>query len=283
MEIARWNPGSGTTASKRVAGNRWLSSGALGVIGTVLLHALALQSIILGMRTPKVRPPDAQGPGATLIKSATEPAEALILVELSTVDMKAEALSEDLASAGSAPKNLLVTLISPDPLPQVDIPADNVDDSAKTPAPLDSGDPAGRALLFGRYSGQIQARIERAWRRPRSRVSEGSYPPDNQVGGSPDASSITDDSFRCQVRILQDGHGAVQEVQMLSCNGTVTWQQSLVSAILSASPLPAPPDPAVFTSSLTMTFEGQAYTPGSATDGYDSDRTAATPVLGSLR
>jgi hypothetical protein len=255
-------------------------------MGTLLVHALVFQSVLLGTRAHKVRPPDAQGPGATLIKSASEPAEALILVELPSVDMKTQALSEDLASEGSAPKNLLVTMISPDALPHIDIPADKLDDNAETNASVDSGDPAGRALLFGRYSGQIQARIERAWRRPRSPinpVSEGDHASHDGTAKSPGDSSLADDSFRCQVRILQDGHGAVQEVQLLSCNGTVTWQQSLVTAILSASPLPAPPDPTVFTHSLTMTFEGQTYVAGSSSDGYDIDRTADVPVMRTVR
>jgi hypothetical protein len=275
MEIARWNPSVDGTALKRVAGRRGRSSGFLGLIGTVLLHALVLQSVILGTRTPKVRPPDSQGPGATLIKSSTEPADELVLLELPTVDMNAQALREELASAGDLPKNLLVVVVSPDKLPHVDIPADNLDEKADTAASIDSGDPAGRALLFGRYSGQIQARIERAWQRPRSPV--------NVEGSQPSGPSVAQPDFRCQVRILQDNHGAVQEVQMLACNGSVTWQQSLVTAILSASPLPAPPDPAVFTHSLTMTFEGQAYRPGSSTDGYDVDRTVAASLAGSFR
>lgn len=130
-------------------------------------------------------------------------------------------------------------------------------------------------FLFGRYSGQIQARIERVWQRPRSAVN---------VGDSlRSASNHAQPDFRCQVRILQDAHGAVQEVQIIDCNGGIVWQQSLVTAILAASPLPAPPNPAVFTQSLTMTFAGRGYTPGSSTNGYDIDRTVAIPVAGGLR
>jgi hypothetical protein len=164
MEISRWRPSPSEAATDAVDRRRPLSPGVLGLIGTLLLHAIVLQSVLLGTRAHKVRPPDAQGPGATLIKSATEPAEALILIELQSVDMKDQALHEDLASAGAAPKNLVVTLLSSDALPHVDIPPDSVDDTADTMAKVDSGDAAGRALLFGRYSGQIQARIERAWR-----------------------------------------------------------------------------------------------------------------------
>lgn len=275
MEIAGWNPSADGTALKRVAGRRRRSPGFLGLIGTILLHALALQSALLGTRTSKERPPDSQGPGATLIKSSTEPADDLVLLELPTADMNAQAFREDLASAGDLPKNLLVVVISPDKLPHVDIPADRVDEKADIAANVDSSDPAGRALLFGRYSGQIQARIERAWQRPRSPV--------NVEDSRPSGPNVAQADFRCQVRILQDNHGAVQEVQMLNCNGSVIWQQSLVTAILSASPLPAPPDPAVFTRSLTMTFEGQAYTPGSSTDGYDIDRTVAASIVGGFR
>jgi TonB C terminal len=179
---------------------------------------------------------------------------------------------------------LPVTLISPDPLPHIEIPTDRVDVNAEAAAKVDSGDPAGRALLFGRYSGQIQARIERAWLRPRSQISS-----DLDSSTNPIATAATRDNlaaaqeFRCQVRILQEAHGAVREVQMLSCNGSITWQQSLVRAILSASPLPAPPDPAVFTKSLTMTFEGQAYTPGDSTDGYEVEPVSTASISGPSR
>lgn len=240
-------------------------------MGTLLLHVSLLHSVLLGTRAQKLRPPDVHAPGATLIKSATGPAEALILVELPSADMNAQSLRDEIASAGSAPTPLVPSLISPDPLPQVNIPLDNVDDNAETPAPVESGDPESRVLLFGRYSGQIQARIERAWRRPRSPVSESVDRSRNTAVGSPDVSSAADDPFRCQVRIVQDAHGSVQEVQMLNCNGTVSWQQSLVAAILSASPLPAPPDPKVFTPSLTMTFMGKTYLADSPSDDYASE------------
>ena len=197
--------------------------------------------------------------------------------------MKSQALREDLASVGSAPKNLLVSVLSRDPVPFVDIPQDRRDEKVDSAASVDTGDPAGRALMFGRYSGQIRARIERAWRRPRSPVSEGMQPSPDPAAASPDGNSSPADSFRCQVRILQDGHGAIQEVELLSCNGTVTWQQSLITAILSASPLPAPPDPQVFSPSLTMTFDGQTYAPGSSADGYDIDRTTSASVMGHVR
>src|SRR5689334_17289238 len=94
--------------------------------------------------------------------------------------------------------------------------------------------------MFGRYLGQISARISRAWMRPRSAI-EGNG------------------TFDCRVRIFQDHRGDVQEVELAGCTADSGWQLSLVRAIESASPLPAPPDPAVFSPTVTLDFESRAY------------------------
>ena len=161
-------------------------------------------------------------------------------------------------------------MVSTDPLPHIEISKDAIGESSDPAATIDSGDPVARAALFGRYTGQIDARIERVWRRPRSPV--------NPMDGSRQQSTAADalnrgngaETFRCQVHIVQDQRGAVQEVQVVACNGSVAWQQSLVRAIVSASPLPAPPSPTVFTHALDMTFEGHAYTSTSAPDDYEA-------------
>jgi len=61
---------------------RFLSPTAIGVLGTLLVHALVLQSALLGSRAHKIRVLEVQGPGAALIKSDAVPAETLILIEL---------------------------------------------------------------------------------------------------------------------------------------------------------------------------------------------------------
>jgi hypothetical protein len=249
----------------------------MGLIGTLLVHFAVLQSVLLGTRAQKIRLPDAPGPSVIVIKSAIESDEALLLVELPSEDMKAKALSEDLASARSAPKTLEVAVISPDVRPNVDIPPDRFDDNTDTDAPGDSGDPAEPALLFDRYSRQIRASIERAWRRPKSVVNQGALMSGNSTQESQRGGSITNYSFLCRVRILQDLHGMVQEVRMLDCNGSATWQKSLVGAILASSPLPTPPSTTTFRHSLTLTFEGMPYAQASSPDDYSIDRTVATP------
>jgi hypothetical protein len=111
---------------------------------------------------------------------------------------------------------------------------------------------AGRlSKLYGRYVGQISARIDRAWLRPRT-----------PIGAA---------SFSCRVRILQDTAGNVTEVTLEQCNGDTRWQLSLVHAIDSASPLPAPPDPDVFSRTLHLGFTAEAYSGGLHEDQYEPE------------
>jgi hypothetical protein len=111
-------------------------------------------------------------------------------------------------------------------------------------------------MLFGRYMGQISARIQRAWIRPRTPVEDG--------------------SFSCRVQISQDRSGVVQEVALQECNGDLHWQASLIQAIQTASPLPAPPDATVFSNLLTLELSSEAYVAGFKEDGYEAVPTART-------
>jgi len=111
---------------------------------------------------------------------------------------------------------------------------------------------SGFGEKYGRYFGQIRARIDRAWQRPRSAI------------GAP--------IFRCQVQVDQDGVGRVQQVTLLECNGDSRWQLSLVHAIQAASPLPAPSDPAVFVHHVLLAFRAMAYAPGEPAELYEPAR-----------
>jgi hypothetical protein len=122
-------------------------------------------------------------------------------------------------------------------------------------APQAQGDAAGLALLYGRYLGQITARVERAWVRPRS--SPGS------------------DTFACRLQVLQDERGYVLGVTLGRCNGDPRWQASLVEAVRSASPLPAPPDPRVYRRSLALGFASTVFVPGGSTQGFEPEALTA--------
>lgn len=122
-----------------------------------------------------------------------------------------------------------------------------------------SGQPDGQSglgAMYGRYLGQIHARIDRAWRRPRTAI------------GAP--------IFQCQVQLDQDSQGQVLEVTLFECNGGTSWQLSLVHAIEAASPLPAPPTPAVFAHHVLVEFRAAAYSTGAAAELYEPP--GAVPV-----
>jgi hypothetical protein len=243
--------------------NRWPSH-AIGACGALLVHGLMLEAMSLGASAPKHRSERETGPGASALLSGADPIMTLVLVQLPGV-MRTDQL-EQLASRGAAAASAAIEVLSPDPAPALEI-----DEAAETDenseAPQWVGDPAMRSMLFGRYTGQIDARIERAWIKPRSPVVESKIDLlAQQVDRGED-----DHRFRCTVRIIQDIDGKVGEVELIQCNGTVAWQQSIVNAIQRASPLPAPPTPAVFTNALTLRFEARQYVPGGSAQDYEPE------------
>jgi hypothetical protein len=132
----------------------------------------------------------------------------------------------------------------------------------------ESGDVTEQTRLLGIYTGQISARVERIWRRPRSPVNSADH-------GGLTASS---DSFQCQVQIIQDLHGNVLEILLLNCNGSSAWQRSLALAIQQASPLPAPPSERVFSRSIILSFVGVPFLPGSSEEEYELSAHSLVPA-----
>lgn len=139
------------------------------------------------------------------------------------------------------------------PLPQAVLPTPD------TSEPNATEDASSAGEMYGRYVGQIQARIDRAWLRPRSAI------------GAP--------LFQCQVQIDQNDGGRVGDVTLLQCNGNTRWRLSLVHAIEAASPLPAPPAPAVFTRHVLLQFRAMAYSPGAEAGLYEPPDAAAADAM----
>ena len=220
-------------------------------LGSVLLHALLVLPFVLGASAAKTRIPDAMGVGSTSIVSSTEPTMTLIMIDAPAITHDPDALPEDIASLGLPSKSFAIKIISPDPMPAFDLKNLTTDQDAPNPVPEAAGDMAGRAKLFGRYMGQVMARIERAWVRPR-----------NPIG---------DPLFRCKVQIKQDKQGNVLEVMIVQCNGDGDWQMSLAAAIQTASPLPAPPDPSVFADALTLSFDSEPFRARGSGEGFEPE------------
>jgi len=206
----------------------------------VLVHFLLIAPLALGgLGNKRPPPPDQPGAGASALKSSSAATESMILVDLLNTQQSAtvEPL-EALSSEGLTPPSTAFLLLSPElsPPPEFEIEDEEVDELAEA-----AGDTKGHAALFGRYLGQITARIERSWRRPRTQAV---------------------DQFACQVKIEQDQRGKVLSVELRQCGSDARWQLSLVSAIEHASPLPAPPIPSVYSRLLLLSFRAKAWQDG---------------------
>lgn len=82
------------------------------------------------------------------------------------------------------------------------------------------------------WEAQIQARIQRAWLKP------------------PSAGKGID----CIVYVTQVPGGEVVNVRLGECNGDAAVRESIQAAAFRASPLPPPPDPALFERNLEIQF-----------------------------
>lgn len=89
-----------------------------------------------------------------------------------------------------------------------------------------------RARLASQWAAAIQGRVQRAWIRP------------------PSARSGLD----CIVAVTQAPGGMVVNVEVRQCNGDQAVRQSIEAAVLRSSPLPPPPDSAIFERQLELRF-----------------------------
>ncbi len=230
----------------------------LGAVVSIMLHALLLAPVLLGAAN-RVKPhPDNE---RSLSRSSTSTDAAMTMIFIDEPESTAAQHGqppEATASLLAVPNTLLVPIAAPDiPVPTAIALSDNDANDTEEDAVVEaSGDDPGRAVMFGRYVGQISARIERAWMRPRTPIESG--------------------RFACRARIVQDTTGVVQEVELRNCNGDARWQLSLVRAIQSASPLPAPPNPSVFAKTLILEFSSQSFTPGGDPEGFEPQARKAT-------
>lgn len=203
----------------------------LAAVASLALHALFVAPALWGSGTPQERFLDKKDAGDTALQWIV--------------------LDDSLAPSAPAPASLSTPVLAAISLSDIVPPLPAATPAADTPKDK-SGEPEDHSslgVMYGRYVGQIQARIERAWRRPRSAI------------GAP--------LFQCQIQIDQDEVGRVGDVTLLQCNGDTRWKLSLVQAVEMASPLPAPATPAVFARHLVLQFRAMAYSAGASADLYE--------------
>jgi TonB C terminal len=206
----------------------------VGAAVSLAFHALIFTGALWGAGSSASRPPIRLADATSDTPDQDEAAMQWISLDTSAtaerVDKQIEAPAIDLAA----------TRLSADALAALSAAPEIVLDSPDRDSPQHSADDLeNRSALYGRYIGQINARVFRAWLRPRTPI------------GSP--------SFSCRAHINQDTRGNVKEVKLEACNGDARWQLSVVHAIKSSSPLPAPPDPRVFRHDVTVSFQSLGY------------------------
>lgn len=216
----------------------------LGLGLTVLVHVLMISPLFLGLGARARTLTETEG-GET---SGAPVAMTVISLEEDPATSDSDAPPQKALSDLVLPARIVAPVgsihIGANAVPVIIDPAEATS-SAEQSVSTDSA----RALTFGRYLEQVVARVERAWLRPRS-----------PIGAS---------DFACLVQVDQDSDRNVKEITLKACNGTTQWQLSLVHAIESASPFPVPPDPAVFSPTLTFEMTAAEFKPGAPSERYE--------------
>lgn len=217
-----------------------------GAVLSILIHLMFISAFVGAGRSAKPRHDD--GLGANEIVSEEEARGILFFVEDPAVTESSDDALPTLASHGEVLQALRLTVVSPEAdLDSATVEQRDAADHDAVEEPI--SDRQGMAELYGHYLSQIQARIERAWLRPRS--------------------ALDVEDFECRLEIQQNERGEVGEVTLQKCSEAIPWQLSLIRAIESASPLPAPPDPRIFTRAFELAFHAIPLLPGASDAGYE--------------
>jgi TonB C terminal len=256
VDVVDWQDSPLPLALQIEPPRRFLPPTLIGILGTVLLHAMFIRSVSFGSHKPK--PPETQESAIALLKS-TIGADGLVLISLPTVANSNQA-ARAISSLPDLSNVKIHSPISADPPEFFNLETLAMSEDQASNPTASGSDVGEQARLFGIYTGQIQARIDRVWRRPRTPINE------NATGKVP---TDSDESFQCEAQIVQDARGNVQEILLPRCNGSAAWQRSLVLAIQQASPLPAPPSTKVFTESIILKFVGLPYVKGASNDEFE--------------
>jgi len=212
----------------------------IGIGLTGLVHLLIATPFVLGAAAQKQRTsPD--GIGTTAWTSQGEQFESMTLIDLSALESSSQldvAMQAPTESQITADVPLILVGYEPSPPPELKFEDAEISNEAN-PA---TGDPAANAALLGRYMGHVMARIDRVWQRPRFAVAFG--------------------HFDCRARITQDRDGNVLDIGLAPCDPDLRWRNSLVAAIRRSAPISSPPEPWLFTSTITLQFTADQYSAG---------------------
>lgn len=204
------------------AGRRALS-GALCAAATLFVHSILIALFLHGTVGPS-------GGGSLLARRESSDRLEVRIIE-----------EQDTAGSASLRQALIEPVLTPISLSlplQRDPPAAQAANRGATAAEVRPTQRTAAPAPVGPYLERVNELIDRAWLRPQI------------ARGAPE--------FTCHVRIDQDPSGLIENVTIEECDPNVRWRLSLLTAIRSASPLPAPADPSQLGSTLHLVFESKS-------------------------
>src|SRR5438067_512669 len=91
---------------------------AVGLVGTILVHALVMLPLFLDLSLPTLRTPNRSGAGASAVASVQEPVMTVFFINEPPLAERTTVMQpEILASRGLAPADLPIVVFSPDAQP----------------------------------------------------------------------------------------------------------------------------------------------------------------------
>ncbi len=233
---------------------------AVGWLGAVLLHGLVIAIVLTGWARWKTEAPPQSGLTLEATLVVTQPRRAPPQEPAPTPKAEPAPISLEKPVAPVPPKPATPHVLTT-PVPKADKPL-----PAVKPAPVDERVAREKAAREARAATEarereaalkaslaaeeratalrgsaqaaswydaLRAHIERQWRRPVSAKA----------------------GIRCVVLVDQVPGGEVVNARISECNGDDAVRQSIEAAVFRASPLPPPPDPALFERRLELVFE----------------------------
>jgi hypothetical protein len=98
MDVVDWQDSPPPVIPKAQTPRRFLPPALIGILGTLLLHALVIRSVSWGSG-PKIKPEENPELADALAKGKPDPAESLVLISLPTTAISNQAAAQNLVSS----------------------------------------------------------------------------------------------------------------------------------------------------------------------------------------
>ncbi len=171
MDVSEWKNTPRYVVSQPPTARALWSPPLIGVFGTLLMHAIIAQLFYGIGNAQQALQSESQRHKASDDQSKDSSTVSLVLVDQPPSKDVSKRIAEELFRQISADTKRAIVVVLPD-LPVMNV-GDLVlgkDEQEQSVENQEQGDEDAR--LFGVYTGQIHARIERIWRRPRSPISD---------------------------------------------------------------------------------------------------------------